>query len=215
MPLIIYGASGALGTFAIKLARVSNIHPIIAIAGGSSSHLIPLLDESKGDALVDYRVGIEEMKKTVKEKLNGLPCHHVLDAISSGSQKTWIPISQMLSRSSSTETSYLSVVSGANKYDDADIQEGVKIVYTYVGTAHDGAYKPGMPKQDDAEYVASDPEWVYVFFRYVGRMLADGRLRGHPFEVVEGGLDGVEKGLWMLKEGKAKGVKFVYRVGAE
>ncbi|CCD52898.1 hypothetical protein BofuT4_P138220.1 [Botrytis cinerea T4] len=36
LPLIIYGASSSLGTFAVKLARASNIHPIIAIAGGSS-----------------------------------------------------------------------------------------------------------------------------------------------------------------------------------
>jgi len=46
----------------------------------------------------------------------------------------------------------------------------------------------------------------------VGEMLADGRLTGHPYVCVEGGLSGVEKGLRMLKEGKAKGVKFVYRV---
>lgn len=151
------------------------------------------------------------MKRAAKEKLNGLPCHHALDAISS--KGTWLPISQMLSPSSKTETSYLSVISGANKYTDAEIQEGIKIVYTYVGTAHTGAYIPSMPKQDEAEYVATDPEWTYVFFRYAARMLADGRLTGHPFEVVGGGLDGVERGLNMLKEGKAKGVKFVYRVG--
>jgi hypothetical protein len=211
LPLIIYGASGAVGTFAIKLARASNIHPIIAIAGGSSSHLAPLLDSSKGDALVDYRVGVEDMKKVVEEKLNELRCYHAFDCISG--KGTWVPISQMLSPSTETQTSYLSVDSGGNKYDEEAIPKGVKIVYTYVGTAHSGAYIPRMPKQDhDKEYVKGDPEWTYVFFRYVGRMLADGRLTGHPWEVVDGGLEGVEKGLTMLKEGKAKGVKFVYRV---
>jgi NADPH2:quinone reductase len=209
--LIVYGASSSLGTFAIKLAGASNIHPIIAIGGGSSSHLLPLLDESKGDTLIDYRAGSEEMKKAVKDKLNGHPCHHALDAISS--EGTWIPLSQMLSPSTESQTSYLSVVSGANKYNDPEIQKGVKIVYTYVGTAHTGKYVPSMPKQDDAEYVAADPEWTYVFFRYASRMLAEGRMTGHPFEVVGGGLEGVERGLNMLKEGKAKGVKFVYRVG--
>jgi NADPH2:quinone reductase len=34
---------------AIKLARASNIHPIIAIAGGSSGHVQSLLDPSKGE----------------------------------------------------------------------------------------------------------------------------------------------------------------------
>jgi NADPH2:quinone reductase len=46
-------------------------------------------------------------------------------------------------------------------------------------------------------------------------MLADGRLTGHPFEVVDGGLEGVGKGLNMLKDGKAKGVKYVFRVSNE
>ena len=175
-------------------------------------HLATLLDSSKGDALVDYRVGVEEMKKAVKEKLNGLPCHHGFDFISSR-EGTWIPISQTLSPSTEAQVSYLSVVSGANKYDEEEIPMGVNIVYTYVGTAHAGDYRPGMPKQDeDKEYVKGDPEWAYVFFRYVARMLADGRMTGHPWEVVDGGLGGVEKGLTMLKEGKAKGVKFVYRV---
>jgi NADPH:quinone reductase-like Zn-dependent oxidoreductase len=35
-PFIVYGASTAVGSFALKLARNSNIHPIIAIAGKGS-----------------------------------------------------------------------------------------------------------------------------------------------------------------------------------
>jgi len=144
------------------------------------------------------------MKADVKGILNGLECFHALDTISG--KRTWIPISQMLTPSMITQTSYLSVVSGANKYDELEIQEGIKIVYTYVGTTHSGAYKPGMPKQpEDAEQVRSDPEWVFVFFRYVAKMLTDGCLSGHPWQVVDGGLEGVGSGLKLLKEGKAKG----------
>ena len=70
-----------------------------------------------------------------------------------------------------------------------------------------------MVKQPlDTELVKSDPEWGYLLFRYMSRMLADGRFVGHPFEVVDGGLDGVEKGLQMLKNGDARGKKFVFRV---
>ncbi|PMD29791.1 GroES-like protein [Hyaloscypha variabilis F] len=213
LPLIIYGASSALGTFAIKLARASNIHPIIAISGSSSSHLTPLLDELKGDALVDYRVGVEQMKAAVKEKLNGLEAHHALDAISG--KGTWIPVSQMLSPSTELETTYLSVVSGANKYDEADIGKGVEVVYTYSGTVHAGAYLPGMPKHRNVEEVKSDPEFGYLLFRYLGRMLAVGRFSGHPFVVVPGGLDGVGAGLNLLKTGQARGNKFVFKIGEE
>lgn len=155
------------------------------------------------------------MKAEVKEKLGALECFHAFDTITSSAHKTWIPISQLLSPSTAQQTSYLSVVSGANKYDEPEIPEGVEIVYTYCGTVHSGSYLKGMPKQADAEEVQSDPEWGFVFFRYVSRMLEDRRLSGHPQEVVDGGLEGVEKGLQMLKDGKAKGIKFVYRIGGE
>jgi NADPH2:quinone reductase len=119
----------------------------------------------------------------------------------------------MLSPSTETETSTLSVVSGSNKYDDEEIARSVQILYTYVGTAHSGAYRAGMVKQpQDTEFVQSDPEWVYVFFRYVAKMLADKKLTGHPFEVVDGGLEGVGEGLKMLKAGKAKGFKYIFKV---
>lgn len=150
------------------------------------------------------------MKTSVKEKLNGVDAHHALDAISSNG--TWVPTSQMLSRSSDKETSYLSVVSGTNKYKDEGIQKNVDVVYTYSGTVHSGAYRPGMPKRGDVEQVKSDPEFRFLLFRYVAKMLADGRFHGHPFEAVDGGLNGVEEKLTKLKEGKARGVKFVFGI---
>lgn len=153
------------------------------------------------------------MKSTVKQKLNGLESHHALDAISS--KGTWIPVSHMLSPPTEKETTYLSVVSGANKYDEETLGEGVNVVYTYCGTVHSGAYRPGMPKQGNVEDVKHDPEFGYLLFRYLARMLADGRFSGHPYVVVEGGLDGVGKGLNMLKEGKARGNKFVFKIGED
>ncbi|KAM3150618.1 hypothetical protein ABEW05_009038 [Botrytis cinerea] len=178
LPLIIYGASSSLGTFAVKLARASNIHPIIAIAGGRS-----------------------------------LECHHALDSISSNG--TWIPISHMLAPSFSPQSpSYLSVVTGSNKYDEESIQTGIEVVYTMVGTAHTGVYKPDMVKQpSDKEFVKGDPEWVAVFFKYMSQMLEDGRLTGHPFDVIDGGLAGVGEGLRRLQRGQARGVKYVYKIG--
>jgi NADPH2:quinone reductase len=47
-PFIVYGASSSLGCFAIKLAKASNIHPIIAIAGGSHEYVSKLIDPTKG-----------------------------------------------------------------------------------------------------------------------------------------------------------------------
>jgi len=70
-----------------------------------------------------------------------------------------------------------------------------------------------MPKQpEDKEGVRGDPEWARGFLRYLEGMLERGEMEGHPFEVVPGGLEGVETGLKKLKAGEGAGRKFVYRI---
>lgn len=43
-PLLLYGATAALGTYIVKLAKMAGIGPIIAIGGGSSEYVRSLLD---------------------------------------------------------------------------------------------------------------------------------------------------------------------------
>lgn len=106
--------------------------------------------------------------------------------------------------------SMLSVVSGANAYDEPEIPKGVEIVYTFVGTVHTGKYMPGMPKlPKDLEEVSNDVEFAGSFFEWVAEALADGQLEGHRYKVTPGGLLGVQESLRALKEGKAHGKKFV------
>lgn len=217
-PLVIYGASSALGCFAVKLASLSHIHPIIAICGSSKDYVRTLLDNSKGDKIVDYRQGVEGWKEEVQRLLVGQrPPMNALDAISANG--TWIPLAQLLtdlSKNSVDPSTHpkLSVVSGAAQYTDESIPENIDIRYTYVGTVHYGAYKPSMPKQpSDKDEVKADIEFAWVLMRYVGRMLALGKFTGHPCEVIPGGLGGVEHGLNQLKAGQAKGKKLVYRIG--
>ncbi|KAI9845782.1 MAG: hypothetical protein M1838_001543 [Thelocarpon superellum] len=208
IPLIIYGASSALGCFAIKLARIANIHPIIAVGGSSQAYVSTLLDASAGDKMVDYRHGVEPMIQSVGEALGDLKAHHALDAISANG--TWIPLTRMLDTSGAGQ---ISVVSGANAYDEAEDKPWIQIKYTYVGTGHYGAYKPGMPHQpEDKESVKADVEFAYLFYRYLARLLSRREFQGHPFQVIPGGLGGVQEGLQNLKDGKAKGVKYVYRI---
>ncbi|KAJ6190897.1 hypothetical protein N7519_000918 [Penicillium mononematosum] len=69
IPFIVYGASTAVGSFAIKLACNSNIHPIIAIAGKGSQYVRALLDSSKGDVVIDYREGVETTVKKIRDNL--------------------------------------------------------------------------------------------------------------------------------------------------
>ncbi|KAJ5247905.1 quinone oxidoreductase, partial [Penicillium chermesinum] len=175
LPLIVYGASSALGSFAIKLARHANIHPIIAIAGGSSDYIKQFLDYSRGDALVDYRNGADVLKSDVKKALNGLQAFHALDAISES--KSWVQVAQMLSGG------VVSVVQGSEKYDEPDIPANVEISYSFVGSAHSGKFLSSMPKQpSDKSSVEADVEFSYVLINYISRLLSKHEFEGHPFE---------------------------------
>ena len=206
-PLIIYGASSALGAFLVKLAKLSAIQPIVAIGGGSAEYVRSLLSPSAGDIFVDYRGGPDKMKKQVREALGDLRVRHAVDAISA--KRMWIPVSQMLD---SETSSILSVMNGANTYDEPEIAPGVRIVYTYVGTAHSGRYLPSMPKQPSADDAHGDIAFATEFFIWLERVLQEGKFDGHPHEVISGGLEGVQEGLRRLQNGEAQGKKFVYRI---
>ena len=67
IPLIIYGAATAVGSYAIQLAQLSNIHPLICVAGRGISHVEGLIDKSKGDVIIDYRDGDEALAEALKE----------------------------------------------------------------------------------------------------------------------------------------------------
>lgn len=54
----------------------------------------------------------------------------------------------------------------------------------------------------------------YVMTKSIGRLLAEGTLKGHPVQTFEG-LEGIEKALKDLKDGKASAVKYVINIGEE
>ena len=84
LPLVIYGASGSVGTFALQLAGKANIHPLICVAGGGGSTIEPLIDRSKGDVVVDYRKGDAEVVAAIVGALKGLTLRHALDTAAHG-----------------------------------------------------------------------------------------------------------------------------------
>ena len=81
LPLIVYGGSTAVGAFAIKLAVLSNIHPIAAVAGSGAPFVQSLLDESKGDVVIDYRKGQEHLVNELRKAV-GNDVKHAFDVVS-------------------------------------------------------------------------------------------------------------------------------------
>ncbi|TPR07709.1 Ankyrin repeats (3 copies) family protein [Aspergillus niger] len=178
----------AVGSFAIKLLRASNIHPIIAIAGGGSPYVQSLLDLSKGDTVIDYRNGtdstiaaIKSLNLNIKNALDTIvdetSAHVLTQVVTPGGQ-----VDHVLPR------------------DPKDLP-GLLSTNTWVNAAHEKAN--GV---DDCR------DLCFVFCRWFSRALKDGRFKGHPFEVRENGLEGVKGAMKDLMDGKASAVKYVFRI---
>lgn len=206
-PLLVYAATTSLGTYAIKLAKAAGIGPIIAIGGGNSTYLKTLLDNEGGDVFLDYRSGMEDVKTAVARLVQerAWTLKNGLDAFSD--RETWVHVSQMLHPGGT-----LSVFSGRNRYDESTIPSEVTVVYTFVGTAHDGKYRPDMPRQPSVEHVKGDVEFAGRFFVWLEEKLKEGTFEGHPFEIVPGGLEGVGDGIERLRDGRVGGRKLVYQI---
>ncbi|RAQ59800.1 quinone oxidoreductase [Aspergillus flavus] len=194
LPLVVYGGSSAVGAFAIKLARLSNIHPIIAVAGKGTSYVETLIDRSKGDTIIDYRDGDEAIRKNIKAAAGGLPIHHAYDAVSEkGSYRN---LGAVL-----TAPGKITVVLPG--IDSKEVPEGVQLLRTNVGSVHQSAA---------AGQTVGNIEFGAAFFAFFGRGLAQGWFTGHPHEVRLNGLAGLEEALQDLQAGNASATKYVVRI---
>ena len=199
-PLIIYGAASAVGSFTIQLAQRSNIHPLICVAGRGIPHVESLISKDKGDVILDYREGDEKLVQGLQSaaKAAGKPILHTFDAVSE--KNSTINISKILD-----PNGRITMVLPPN--DDVVIPSTMERAFTSVGSVH------ARSADSDPWSKAGNEDFGFVMFRLFGRGLQEGWLKGHPYEVVPGGLAGVERALKNLKEGKASAVKYVFRVG--
>lgn len=92
------------------------------------------------------------------------------------------------------------------------VSKGIGVGITYLGTVH-GQQTPSSTWWNDAEKCEEDGDFAYALFKLMGRWLADGKLTGHPYEIVPGFLAGIERGLKMLKEEDVSAKKLIYQEG--
>lgn len=194
-PLIIYGAGSAVGIYALQLARRSNIHPIICVAGRAREYVSQFLDPSQGDTVVDYRGGDEAVVSGLVAALQGQqqqtpPVAHVLDAVSEGSSGT--NIGEVLRRVGAKQGAKVTFVLPGEKQG---LPAGVEQSITMVGDVH-----------------TVSKDFGYVYFRYFARGLQEGWFKPQRTEVVPGGLGGIQTALENLKAGRASAVKYVFRI---
>jgi NADPH:quinone reductase-like Zn-dependent oxidoreductase len=194
LPLVIYGGATAVGSFAIKFAKLSNIHPLIVVAGKGTPFVETLIDREKGDKIIDYREGDEAVRAKIMAAANGQPIHHAFDAVSEKS--SYQNIGAAL-----TAPGKITVVLPTKEGDQ--IPEGIHIDQFMVGSVHENP-APGK--------MIEDREFGAAFFPFIGRGLAQGWFSGHPYEVRPGGLNGIEGALRDLAANKASAVKYVVRI---
>ena len=205
IPLIIYGAAAAVGSYAIQLAQQANIHPLICVAGNGIPHVESLIDQSKGDVVLDYREGDRELVRNLKaavEKAGG-KVEYALDAVSD--HGSYVNICEVLDH----KTGKITLVLPGKEYND--IPSSIEKSSTTVGSAQIGTDTDPWQKKTGMQ--TGNEEFAMAFFRYFSRGLQKGFFKGHPYQVVPGGLGGVEKALGDLKGGRASAVKFVFRIG--
>ena len=191
IPLVVYGGSSAVGAFALKFAARANIHPLIVVAGNGASYVETLIDRSKGDTIVDYRKGDDAVVSGIKDALKGAKLSYAFDAVSEkGSCQNIIQVLD--------PHGHIALV-----LPYKEIPKTVAQSFPVAGSAHGDNKDIGYGDNKD---------FAYIYFRYMARGLHEGWLKGHPPEVVPGGLGGIQQALKNLKDGKASAVKYVFRI---
>lgn len=190
--IVIYGVTSAVGAFAAKLARLSGLHPIIGIAGRAGDY-----GRTLADYVVDYRLGDDAVVTRVEEILKkeglGGKASHVFDAISEGG--TLETTLRFLDANGGIVSTVLPPALFARDKENFAYPSGVTAINSALPRVH-----------------STHQDFGYVWSRLLGRLLTDGRLKPHPFEIVPGGLHGVLTGLQKLRDGKASAVKYVYNI---
>jgi hypothetical protein len=184
---------------------LSNIHPIIAVAGRAQAFVEKLITRNKGDTIVDYRNGDPAVVSGIKDALKKAgvsEVKHAFDAVSE--HNSYQNLSQVLSK----EGSKITLVLPAKDYKE--IPDYIQKSTTMVGSVH--AKIPTDSTKGKAGIKTGGKEFGFVFFRFFARGLQEGWFTAHPWEVIPGGLNGVEKGLANMKAGVNSATKYVFKI---
>lgn len=167
-----------------------------------------LIDRSRGDTVVDYRKGdewvIQASLDAARAATGSSVVLHGIDAVCEGD--SYRTVSKILADGGS-----ITVLNPHLKWTDLPANQNMTT--TYVGVLNANIMRdPLLREQEKKGLAICRKEFGLVCSRLFTAGLRDGWLVGHPYEVVPGGLNGVGRGLSALKDGKASGKKYIYRV---
>lgn len=153
---------------------------------------------------MDYRKGDEAVVFGIQEALDKIGVKEVKYAFDGISEKNSY---QNISRVLAKEGSKISLILPGR--DHSQIPKEIEQSTMMVASVHRTPAEDGYP----AGTVVGGKEFGYLFFRFFSRGLREGWFTAHPYEVVPGGLDGIESGLSNLKNGANSATKYVFKIG--
>ncbi|KAK4691924.1 hypothetical protein P7C71_g5180, partial [Lecanoromycetidae sp. Uapishka_2] len=202
-PLVIYGAAGAVGAYAVKMAKMMNVHPLICVAGRGIPFVQSLIEP--GDVVIDYRKGDDFLVSELQRHLEGKELRHAFDAISEKGSS--VHLSQVLARNGK-----LNLVLPHLREDIPDhLEQSTTMAGSLWKDLSQGKVR-GSVANGRLGLGNGGKNFGFMFTKIIGRWLNEGKLKPHPYEVVEGGLYGLETALKALRSGQASAVKYVIRV---
>ncbi|EHK19345.1 uncharacterized protein TRIVIDRAFT_49491 [Trichoderma virens Gv29-8] len=202
-PIVVYGAASAVGAYAVKLAVLSNIHPIIAVAGRGIDFVETLIDRSRGDTIVDYRQGDNSVVEAIKTALGNKEPEFAFDAVSENG--TVLNISRVINKTIGKIAVVLDTPSDL-------VPDGISRNNTAVETSQVDLGNNVLTWPNSKGQSVGITHFTTVMLKFIGRGLNEGWFSAHPHEVVPGGLHGLEGALTRLKNGSVSATKLVVRI---
>ncbi|KAJ5710506.1 oxidoreductase [Penicillium malachiteum] len=188
--ILINGGATATGSLAIQFANLSGLQVIATCSEANRSFVC----ERGAEIVLDYH---DDNAGNQINEITDDALEMVLDTIST-------PQSSSLCATA--------ISSGGGSYNALlDVRCPRSDVDTEVSMAYEMV---GEPYQMSGKYFDGSPESLAYAASWIDRIesLLDGQIRPHPYQILPGGLEEIPTGLQLLREGKVRARKLVYRV---
>jgi NADPH:quinone reductase-like Zn-dependent oxidoreductase len=193
--ILIYGGSSAVGSYALQLAKLSNLYPIITVAGSGIGHVKSL---NAATHIIDYREG--SVKQQILDAANGAKVTLAFDAISGND--SYKAATEVLQAAGGGHINMVDLPTDPTW----SFPDDVRVTRTFVSSAY-GIKHSGITE----EQAKTDEEFSYLFYRYLSFLLAKGTFKPHPVQVLPNGLNSIVDGVKALYEGRVSAKKLIVR----
>lgn len=190
-PILIYGGNTATGTLAIQFAKLSGFE-VITTSSPSNFARMKTLGAS---SVFDYN------SPTVGKDIRAITNNHLAHVFDCQSDSGSSAIcEQAIGEKGGKYVSLLYARLGRG-----DVSSVFTLAYTAFGEIFDLFGKKWVVDDEELAFSAK-------FWSLAGELLEEGKIKTHPVEVKDGGLEGILNGLEDMRQGKVRGKKLVYRI---